>query len=87
MFSQEELKKLLKTDKLVIGTKKCLSELKAGKLAKVLLAVNCIPSLVKDFEYYAKIEGTEIETLDYPNTELGALCKKPFSISVIGVRK
>ena len=48
---------------------------------------NCKESVKEDIERHSAISGTEIVQLDYPNDELGAICKKPFSISVIGVVK
>jgi len=81
----ETIRKLLKTKKLVIGTDNTMKNLKKGKLEKIFLAENCDEKTLKDIKYYAKINKTEIKTLDVPNHELGTICKKPFSISVIGL--
>ena len=81
-----DLKKLLKTDKLIIGKERTIKSLKLGKLEQVFLSSNC--SCIEDIEYYAGLSGkAKVDKLKVPNDELGVICKKPFSISVIGVLK
>ena len=82
-----EIKKLLKTKKLVIGTEITIKRLKAGKLAQVFVSSNCPDKIKKDIEYYSKLGGTNVVKLKISNDELGIVCKKPFSISVLGVIK
>ena len=83
--SVEEIKKNLKTDKLVIGTDKTLKLLKLGKLAKIFIAKNTAELIENDLNYYSKINNVELSKLNIDNEEMGVLCKKPFSISVIGL--
>lgn len=82
-----DIKDLLKKEKLVIGTSVTLKKLKAGKIEKVLLSSNCPENIRNDFESYGRMAKVEIMLLKYPNDELGDICKKPFSISVLGVLK
>jgi len=86
-MSVDEIKKQLKSKMLVIGTDRALKALKKKELAKIFLASNAAESLVKDIEYYAPMSGVEVEKLSIPNDELGIVCKKPFSISAIGMKK
>jgi large subunit ribosomal protein L30e len=81
----EEVKKLIKQKKVVIGSERALKSLRQNKLAKVMLAVNCKKETLETVMHYAKINQAEVVTLKYPNDELGVLCKKPFSISVLGI--
>ncbi|MFC1691495.1 ribosomal L7Ae/L30e/S12e/Gadd45 family protein [Nanoarchaeota archaeon] len=82
-----DLKKLLETGNIVFGTERTLKLLKLSKIQKVFLASNC-PDLVRtDIHYYSELSSTEIVELAYPNDELGTICKKPFSVSVIGLLK
>ena len=83
----DEIKKLLKTDKLVIGTERTIKQLKLGKLAKVYLAANCAAALEEDVNHYSKIAGVPVVKLTMPNDELGVICKKQYLISVIGIAK
>ena len=82
-----EIKKALKEGKAIIGTEKTLKNLKLGKVSKVFLTSNCPSSVKKDVKYYSKLAKAEVVQLKQPNDELGALCKKPFSISVLSVAK
>lgn len=81
-----EIKKLLDSEKLLIGSEQTLKELRTGSLSKVYMAQNPKPELKEDIERYAGIAQVEIVLLDVPNDELGTLCKKPFPISVLSVK-
>jgi len=81
-----EIRKLLGSGKLVIGTDRCLKLLRQGKLKKVMLASNCNAIVVEDVQRYSGQTGAEVVVLDVPNEELGVFCKKPFHISVLGIR-
>jgi len=83
----EEIKKHLKDKKLVIGTDRTLKLLKLGRLSKVFLAVNCAAPVKADVERYSKMSGAEVQSISLPNEELGVICTKPFSISVLGILK
>jgi large subunit ribosomal protein L30e len=83
----DEIKKLLKSKKLILGTKVAMKELRASGLAKLFVASNAPQATVESIGYYSGMNQTQVVRLDYPNTELGALCKKPFSVSIIGIRK
>lgn len=82
-----EIKKMLKAGNLIIGTERSVKWLKSGKVQKVLLSSNCPAGVEKDISYYAGLSGAEFHKLDYPNDELGVICKKPFSISVLALLK
>lgn len=82
-----EIKKQLGTPQLIIGAEETLKELRKGNLAKAYLASNPKEDIAADIESLAGLSKTEIVRLDVPNDELGTLCKKPFPISVIGIRK
>lgn len=82
-----DIKKNLKTKKLVIGTKQIVKNLKLGKLEKVFLTSNCPENVKKDVEHYSSISGCEVKHLSIPNEELGIICKKQFSISAAGLLK
>lgn len=82
----DEIKKLLGTENLIIGTERTTKMLKKGDLKKIFLAKNASEETKKDIDYYAELSGVEVETLNETNEEIGTLCKKPFSISVIGMK-
>ena len=83
----EEIKKNLKSDKLVIGTSSCIKNLKLGKLSKIFVSSNTPQTTVLDIKQYKKLTDIDFIQLDVPNDELGMFCKKPYSVSVIGLLK
>lgn len=82
-----EIRKLIKEDKLIVGTDKTLKALKLGKLEKVFISLNCPSEVKATIKHYSKISKTTISQLKYPNDELGIVCKKPYSISILGLSK
>ncbi len=81
------IKKLLETEKIVIGADRVEKLMRQGRISKVFVTLNCKESVRGDIESYARISKAEFVQLDIENDELGVACKKPFSISVIGVVK
>ena len=57
------------------------------EIEKVIISGNCPENVIDDLNYYTSINKTKTLKVDYPNTELGVICKKPFSISVLGILK
>ena len=83
----EDFKKLVKEKKVSFGADKAIKSLKLGKAAKVFVTSNCPDSTRTSIKRYAELSGAEVVELDVPNDELGVLCKKPFSVSVLAVLK
>ncbi|MFH1506591.1 MAG: ribosomal L7Ae/L30e/S12e/Gadd45 family protein [archaeon] len=86
-MSIADIKKLLGKDKLLFGADRALKSLRKGLLEKVYIASNTKEETKKSIIDYAKLSGAKVEELKIPNDELGTACRKPFSISVIGVLK
>ncbi len=81
-----EIKKGIKEKKAVIGTAQAIEQLKLGRLQKVFLTSNCPQSVKKDIAHYSRMSNCKTEMLSIPNDELGVVCKKQFSISVLGIK-
>jgi large subunit ribosomal protein L30e len=79
-----ELIKLLKENKPLIGTNQVIKNLKLGKLKEIYLSSNCPKNTMEDIKHYAKLCNVKVNELKENNEELGTICKKPFSISVLG---
>ena len=86
-ITSTEIKKMLKSANFIIGTKRTIKNLKLGRVQKVLVSSNCPAKVENNLNYYAQLSGAEYHKLDFPNEELGIICKKPFSISVLAVIK
>ncbi|MBR9676673.1 50S ribosomal protein L30 [Candidatus Woesearchaeota archaeon] len=83
----EEIKKNLKTKKLVIGTDSTIKNLRLSKLSKVFLSRNAPKNVISEIEAAAKLTNTSVEQLNVDSDELGAVCKKSFNISILGLLK
>ncbi len=80
-----DLKKLLSQGKVSIGTEVALKNLRRGKAKKIFLAANCSQKIMDDVNSLSKPANVEVVRLAIPNTELGIICKKSFSIAVLSV--
>ena len=83
----DEIKKAEAEGTLVVGTKETMKAIRNGKAARVFLAKNCPDAVRKDVEHYAKLSGFSVESVEYSNEDIGMVCKKPYSISVVCVLK
>ena len=86
-ITSAEIKKILKSGNILLGTERTVKGLRLGKVEKVFVSSNCPARVEKDLNYYAGLSGAEMHKLEFPNDELGIICKKPFSISVLSVVK
>lgn len=77
------LRKVLKEEKVIFGNDRCLKELRSGKLKGIFIAKNCPKETKSDLLRLAEINKIKITELDVNNDEVGMICKKPFSISVV----
>lgn len=84
---EEDVRKLLTTKKLLIGEDEVLKNARKGTLLKVYHASNINATVLLDLQKYGKLSGFEVLDTKVPNDDLGTVCKKPFSISTIGVLK
>ena len=83
--SKASLAKDLKSKKIIIGKDRVIKSLRAGKLSKIYISLNCKDNIKSDISHYSKLGDVEVISLKVSNEELGILCKKPFSISVLGL--
>jgi len=84
---RDEIRKELKSGKLIIGTERTLKRLRAGKLKKIYVSANCPSSVKEDITTYSDISSVEVIKLKQQNDELGVICRKPYFISVLGLEE
>ncbi len=82
-----EIKKSLDSKALIIGVNMAKRNLRAGKTKKIYLAANCPAELKEDLNAMVSVSKVPIVNLKIPNEELGIVCKKTFSISVVSVNE
>lgn len=80
----DKIKKLLKDGKAVIGADRVKKMLRQNKLDRVYLAANAGEEAAESIMHYAKLLNIPVVRLEQPNDELGVVCKKQYSISVLG---
>jgi large subunit ribosomal protein L30e len=82
----DEIREALKSNNIIIGSKRTIKNLKLGKVKKVIIANNCPEKIRKDIEYYAKLSGIEVKEFDGTAKQLGITCGKPFSIAALAIK-
>ena len=71
--------------KLVFSRTETMKLLKTAKLAEVFLTSNLNDK--DQIKRAAKLTDTKVNVIKQTNDELGALCRKPYAIAVIGLKK
>jgi large subunit ribosomal protein L30e len=82
-MSLEELRKAIKQQDLTYGTEQTLKNLKLSKVKVVFLASNCPQEVRDNVTHYAELANAKIMELEIPDEEVGVLCKKRHSVSVL----
>ena len=82
-----ELRKVVKTPRIILGVRRTLANLKSGKIASVYVAKNAPQMIISDVEHFAKFSDAQVVKLDIESDELGIVCKRLHTVSVVGVLK
>ncbi|EHP69540.1 MAG: 50S ribosomal protein L30e [Metallosphaera yellowstonensis] len=82
---ESEIKVLLKTGRVILGSKRSVKALKAGKLRGIILASTVRSDIREDVKRYAALAGIPVVEYRGSGWELGTLAGRPFLISTIGV--
>ncbi|AWR99500.1 50S ribosomal protein L30e [Metallosphaera hakonensis] len=84
---ESEIKVLLKTGKVTLGSRRTIKALKLGKLNGVIVASTLRSDIKSDIVRYASLAGIPVIEYKGSGWELGTLVGKPFLISTIGVEE
>ena len=87
MTVREDIKSALENDKVLIGKKRIIKDIKTKDLNLVIVASNCPDEIKKDLNHYAKIGEVNVQEFDGTSKELGTFCGKPFPIATIAIKK
>lgn len=87
MDAVSEVKLAMKEGTAIIGFQRTMKLLRKNKIKKVFFASNTAKRTKEDIMHYSSIAQVPVEQLKLTNEDVGTMCKKPFSISVIGVRE
>ncbi len=84
MSVEAELQEAAETGSLVIGTEETLKDIDA--VERIVLASNVPADIEQAVRDAADGAGAAVEKVDKDNRQLGSLCMKPFTASVVGIR-
>jgi large subunit ribosomal protein L30e len=87
MGISEEINEALEKRQIVIGMNSTMNALKKGLAKKIIFTKNCAKEFKNEIKELCKISNCEHKEFNGTNIELGVLCKKPFSISVLAILK
>ena len=75
------------TGKVILGSNKSIQAIKLGNGELVVLAANAPKTLKEDVEVYSKLSEIPVHVFDGSSVELGSVCGKPFTVSVLVVQE
>lgn len=87
MTLSKQIKDAIKNEKLIIGSRTVLKNLKNEMLDSVVYVSNYPDGMIKDLNHYSKVSGVKLEEFNGNSVQLGELCGKPFRILIVGVKK
>ena len=79
-----ETKSELSGKKLILGIDNTIKKMRQSKVKKVYVSSNCHKR--EELIDLGKLTGIEVVVVGENSADLGTLCKKPFSISVVSVQ-
>ncbi|MFW5746901.1 MAG: ribosomal L7Ae/L30e/S12e/Gadd45 family protein [Nanoarchaeota archaeon] len=82
-----EIRKSIEADTVLLGTKQTLKGLRADGVSRVFMTRNAPVYVKEDIKHYCQMADVELEQLSIDNKELGMVCKKPFLVSVLSIKK
>ena len=75
------------TGKVILGSNKSIQAIKLGNGELVVMAANAPKNLKEDIEVYSKLSEIPVHIFDGSSVELGSICGKPFTVSVLVVQE
>ena len=76
-----------KTGKIQFGASSALKSAKTKKAKIIIVASNCPQKVKEDIEYYCGLSSIPVSIYRGTSVDLGAVCGKPFEVSVLSVRE
>ena len=78
---------VVKTGKIQLGANSALQSAKSKKARLIIVASNCPQSIREDIEYSCKLSDIPVSIYNGSSLDMGAVCGKPFGVSVLTVRE
>ncbi|MEA3229603.1 MAG: ribosomal L7Ae/L30e/S12e/Gadd45 family protein [archaeon] len=87
MDIETKIKKAAEDDGLVIGVKSVIAKAQLRGLNDIILSSNCPDVLVSNVSHVAELSEIPVERFNKNSRDLGEICRKPFTIAVLGILK
>ena len=75
------------TGKVILGSNKSIQAIKLGNGELVVMAANAPKTLKEDVEVYSKLSEIPVHIFDGSSVDLGSICGKPFTVSVLVIQE
>ena len=82
---EREIKNAILEKTIIIGTNKTLKALDKKEMKQLVVANTCPADIVDKLNVYSK--DLKITPAEISAKNLGTLCRKPFSVCVLGLKK
>ncbi len=82
---KDSISAVIRTGKVVIGSKKVITALLSSNLNLIILSNNCPKELREGVVYYSKLSNTPHHITESNSLEFGSICGKPFPVSALGI--
>jgi len=79
----KSLKDAVKDQELIFGAKQTIKKIKTGELKQIFIARDCPEDIRTDIIRFAKMASVDVSEEEITSHEVGAICKKAFSINVL----
>ena len=87
MALNDEIKIGLEKGTIVLGENAVIRRMRQGKLSKVVVASNCAPKVKEEVVALCAASGLALDLVKLTNLDVGAMCKRSHSVSVLGFMK
>ncbi len=87
MITTEQIRKLIEEKKVTIGADETMRALRNDQIKTLILASNTAAQTRESVMRAATLTNVPVDDLSLPNDQLGTMCKKPFAISVLGIKR
>jgi large subunit ribosomal protein L30e len=82
---KDRINSVMKTGKVVIGSKRVIKNLLVGNPKLIILSSNCPADVRGEVFYYSRLSKVPYGIGKEDSIELGSICGKPFPVSAIGI--
>ncbi|MFH8080427.1 MAG: 50S ribosomal protein L30e [Candidatus Aenigmatarchaeota archaeon] len=77
----------VKSKQVILGYNRVMKNLKSGKIDMVVIANNLPEDKKQEILHNAKIAKVEVKEFEGDNVNLGLVCGKPFSVSILAIKE